>query len=50
MCSIAAILNFEGLALDVVGEYVDEIDRSSQGSLIQKLRQVVKSSSNHNEL
>jgi hypothetical protein len=50
MCSIVAILNFEGLALDVVGEYVDEIDTTSQGSLVQKLRQIVKSSSKHNEL
>lgn len=48
MSSIIAIFNFEGLALDVVGEYLEET--TSQDSLIQKLRQVVKNSSKHNEL
>jgi hypothetical protein len=48
MSSIIAIFNFEGLALDVVGVYVEET--ASQDSLIQKLRQVVKNSSKHNEL
>ncbi|KAL3808087.1 hypothetical protein ACHAXA_006849 [Cyclostephanos tholiformis] len=47
ICSNVAILNFEGLALDVVGEYVEET--TSQDSLVQKLRQVVKNSSSHNE-
>ena len=46
--SIIAIVNFEGLALDVVGEYLEET--TSQDSLIQKLRQIVKNSSKHNEL
>jgi hypothetical protein len=48
MSSIIAIFNFEGLALDVVGEYLEET--TSQDSLIQKLRQIVKNSSKHNEL
>jgi hypothetical protein len=48
MSSIIAIFNFEGLALDVAGVYAE--DTTSQNILVQKLRQIVKESSNHNEL